>query len=64
MFLEDWKKKGGLWIMKPTGRCQGSGIFLVNKLAQVMPYRTKPNPQIQEAQPEPQVQKTQLRKKQ
>jgi len=27
--------------MKPTGRCQGSGIFLVDKLAQVAPYRFK-----------------------
>jgi tubulin polyglutamylase TTLL9 len=44
MFLEDFKKRGGLWILKPTGRCQGSGIFLVNKLAQVAPYRVKANP--------------------
>jgi tubulin polyglutamylase TTLL9 len=41
MFLEDFRKRGGLWILKPTGRCQGSGIFLVNKLTQVTPYRTK-----------------------
>jgi hypothetical protein len=27
--------------MKPTARCQGSGIFLVDKLAQVAPYRFK-----------------------
>jgi len=23
------------WIMKPVGRCQGKGIFIVNKLKQV-----------------------------
>ena len=28
--------------MKPTGRCQGSGIFLVDKISQVAPYRNKP----------------------
>ena len=27
--------------MKPTARCQGSGIFLVDKLSQVAPYRFK-----------------------
>lgn len=27
--------------MKPTGRCQGVGIFLVNKLSQVLPYKHK-----------------------
>ncbi len=41
MFSEEFKKQGGLWIMKPTARCQGSGIFLVDKLAQVAPYRFK-----------------------
>lgn len=41
--------------MKPTGRCQGSGIFLVNKLAQVTPYRTK---SIQQEQPQQQNNQT------
>ena len=44
MFAEDFKKKGGLWIMKPTSRCQGQGIFIVDKLSQVAPYRFKPQP--------------------
>jgi hypothetical protein len=44
MFAEDFKKKGGLWIMKPTSRCQGQGIFIVDKLIQVAPYRFKPQP--------------------
>lgn len=43
MFAEQFKKTGGLWILKPTGRCQGSGIFLVDKLSQVAPYKAKPN---------------------
>jgi len=41
MFAEDFKKKGGLWIMKPTSRCQGQGIFIIDKLAQVAPFRHK-----------------------
>jgi tubulin polyglutamylase TTLL9 len=41
MFAEDFKKKGGLWIMKPTSRCQGQGIFIIDKLAQVAPFRQK-----------------------
>jgi hypothetical protein len=45
MFAEDFKKKGGLWIMKPTSRCQGQGIFIVDKLAKVAPFRHKLPPQ-------------------
>jgi hypothetical protein len=41
MFAEDFRKKGGLWIMKPTSRCQGQGIFIIDKLAQVAPFRQK-----------------------
>lgn len=36
MFVRTFKDKGGgLWIMKPIGRAQGTGIFLVNRLKQV-----------------------------
>lgn len=35
MFVEEFKRSGGTWIMKPIGRCQGQGIFLFNKLSQV-----------------------------
>lgn len=35
MFVEEFKRSGGVWIMKPTGRAQGQGIFLFNKLSQV-----------------------------
>ena len=27
--------------MKPTSRCQGQGIFIIDKLAQVAPFRHK-----------------------
>jgi len=36
MFIQEFKRDAGsIWIMKPIGRAQGKGIFLVNKLAQV-----------------------------
>lgn len=44
MLAEEFKKRGGLWIMKPTSRCQGQGIFIVDKLSQVAPFRYKPAP--------------------
>ena len=35
MFVEEFKRSGGVWIMKPIGSAQGKGIFLFNKLSQV-----------------------------
>ena len=36
LFVEEFKKAPNLmWIMKPTSKSQGKGIFLINKLAQV-----------------------------
>ena len=36
LFVEEYKKSPSLmWIMKPTSKSQGKGIFLINKLAQV-----------------------------
>ena len=32
---------GATWIMKPIGRSQGSGIFLVNKLAQTQQWKPR-----------------------
>jgi len=32
IFVEEFKKTGGVWIMKPVGKSQGKGIFLLNKL--------------------------------
>ncbi|PNG99127.1 putative tubulin polyglutamylase TTLL9, partial [Tetrabaena socialis] len=39
MFVEEFKRSGGVWIMKPTGRAQGQGIFLFNKLSQISDWR-------------------------
>jgi len=36
IFVEEFKKyPNATWIMKPTSRAQGKGIFLVNKLKQL-----------------------------
>ena len=35
MFLRAFHESGGVWIMKPIGRAQGKGIFLVNKASQI-----------------------------
>jgi tubulin polyglutamylase TTLL9 len=35
LFVEEFKKQGGVWIMKPVGKSQGKGIFLLNKLTQI-----------------------------
>lgn len=37
LYIEEFKKHVGVtWIVKPTSRCQGKGIFLVNKLQQIV----------------------------
>ena len=33
-FTDEFRKTGGVWIMKPCGRAQGKGIFLLDKLSQ------------------------------
>jgi tubulin polyglutamylase TTLL9 len=35
MMKRAFKDHGGLWIMKPIGRAQGKGIFVVHKLSQI-----------------------------
>eukprot|EP00746_Dinoflagellata_sp_MGD_P039562 gnl/MRDRNA2_/MRDRNA2_19545_c0_seq1.p1 gnl/MRDRNA2_/MRDRNA2_19545_c0~~gnl/MRDRNA2_/MRDRNA2_19545_c0_seq1.p1 ORF type:complete len:528 (+),score=103.73 gnl/MRDRNA2_/MRDRNA2_19545_c0_seq1:319-1902(+) len=42
MFVEEFKKQFGTWIMKPVGKSQGKGIFLVNKLSQISDWRQDP----------------------
>jgi len=44
MFVDEFKKHPGCtWIMKPIGRSQGAGIFLVTKLAQVQQWKPSNN---------------------
>ena len=43
MFQEEFKKNPGtVWIMKPVGKAQGKGIFLINKLSQISQWRKEP----------------------
>ena len=36
LFVEEYKKSPSLmWIMKPTSKSQGKGIFIIHRLAQV-----------------------------
>lgn len=36
LFVEEFRRQPqATWIMKPAGRAQGKGIFLINKLSQV-----------------------------
>ncbi|GMI45796.1 hypothetical protein TrCOL_g10943 [Triparma columacea] len=40
LFVEEFKRQGGLWIMKPIGSAQGKGIFLFSKLSEISEWRT------------------------
>ena len=43
LFQEEFKKTlGGIWIMKPVGKAQGKGIFLINKLSQISNWKSNP----------------------
>eukprot|EP01041_Mallomonas_annulata_P008581 gene8581-17702_t len=48
MFVEEFKKVGGIWIMKPIGSAQGKGIFLFTRLSEISEWKTdfkyKPGP--------------------
>jgi tubulin polyglutamylase TTLL9 len=39
MFADAFKRVGGLWIMKPVSRCQGRGIFVVDRVARVASWK-------------------------
>ncbi|RLN61255.1 hypothetical protein BBJ29_001596 [Phytophthora kernoviae] len=40
IFVEEFKRNQGVWIMKPIGKAQGKGIFLFTKLSQISDWRT------------------------
>ena len=40
MFVEEFKRSGGVWIMKPIGSAQGKGIFLFSRLSEISEWRT------------------------
>ncbi|CAE7694835.1 TTLL9, partial [Symbiodinium microadriaticum] len=40
MFVEEFKKIGGIWIMKPIGAAQGKGIFLFTRLSEISDWKT------------------------
>lgn len=45
IFCEEFKKNPNTtWIMKPTNRAQGQGIFLVNKLRQIQKWGNNGKP--------------------
>src|SRR3546814_9985103 len=39
MFVEEFKRVGGIWIMKPIGSAQGKGIFLFSRLSEISEWR-------------------------
>ena len=42
LFVEEFRRNPNcMWIMKPTGRSQGKGIFIINKLAQIKKWSTQ-----------------------
>lgn len=40
MFVEEFKKTQGVWIMKPIGSAQGKGIFLFTRLSEISEWKT------------------------
>jgi len=43
LFQEEFRKNpGSIWIMKPVGRAQGKGIFLINKISQINQWKKDP----------------------
>lgn len=43
IFQEEFKRhNGAVWIMKPVGKAQGKGIFLINKMSQISNWKKDP----------------------
>eukprot|EP01065_Artemidia_motanka_P033153 TRINITY_DN40114_c0_g1_i1.p1 TRINITY_DN40114_c0_g1~~TRINITY_DN40114_c0_g1_i1.p1 ORF type:complete len:407 (+),score=148.53 TRINITY_DN40114_c0_g1_i1:56-1276(+) len=45
LFIEEYKKSSSLWIVKPSNRAQGKGIFIVTKLGQISKWAKQKWPQ-------------------
>lgn len=42
LFVEEFRRNPNtMWIMKPTSRSQGKGIFIINKLAQIKKWSSQ-----------------------
>lgn len=42
LFVEEFRRNpNAMWIMKPTSRSQGKGIFIINKLAQIKKWSSQ-----------------------
>lgn len=42
LFVEEFRRNpSAMWIMKPTSRSQGKGIFIINKLAQIKKWSSQ-----------------------
>lgn len=42
IFVEEFKRSpNAMWIMKPTSRSQGKGIFIINKLSQIKKWSSQ-----------------------
>lgn len=40
LFKEEFKRAPSTWVMKPIGKAQGKGIFIINKLAQIAQWKS------------------------
>ncbi|KAJ3299815.1 putative tubulin polyglutamylase ttll9 [Borealophlyctis nickersoniae] len=49
LFQEEFKRNpGGVWIMKPVGKAQGKGIFLINRMSQISGWRSQPGKKVRQ----------------
>ena len=55
LFVEEFKRTGQVWIMKPIGKSQGKGIFLFNKLQHISQWKDELRWKPESPQAEPYV---------